>query len=250
MSKNSSKPTPPSRGIYLLPNLFTISALFSGFFAIVSSMRANYDTAAIAIFICMILDMLDGRIARLIGAQSDFGAQLDSLSDMVSFGIAPALLVYSWSLVGLGKVGWLTAFVYAASTALRLARFNTQLANNDKRYFKGLPCPAAAAVIAGSIWLAEQYTISGYGLAWLMGLITFTVGVLMVTNIRYYSSKDIDFKSSVPFLYIMALVLILVGIATYPALVLTISFTTYAISGPVHTLLRLRQRRKERKSRQ
>lgn len=230
-----------------MPNLFTISALFAAFFSIVSAMRANYDTAAIAIFICMVLDMLDGRIARLIGAQSDFGAQLDSLSDMVSFGIAPALLVYSWSLVTLGKMGWLIAFVYTATTALRLARFNTQIGVVDKRYFKGLPSPAAAAVIAGSIWLAEQYDISGYGLSWLMGMITFTVGVLMVSNIRYYSSKDIDFKSSVPFLYIIAIVLILVGIATYPALVLTISFVTYAVSGPVHTLLRMRQRRVERK---
>src|SRR5574340_1651268 len=187
------------RGIYLLPNLFTTAALFAGFYAIVQAMNGRFDHAAIAIFIAMVLDGLDGRVARLTRTQSAFGAEYDSLSDMVSFGVAPALVMYVWALKGMGKLGWLAAFVYCAGAALRLARFNTQLEVADKRFFQGLPSPAAAALIAGLIWVMHDYQVRGSEIRWIAWGVTVFAGLTMVSSLRYYSGKDINLRKSVPF---------------------------------------------------
>ncbi len=236
------------RGIYLLPNLFTTSALFCGFYAIVAAIGARYEPAAIALFVAMILDGMDGRIARMTNTESDFGVQYDSLSDLVSFGLAPALVMYQWSLYGLGKLGWLAAFVYAAATALRLARFNAQAATNDKQYFQGLPCPAAAALIAGFIWLGDANELyDGTNLVWLTFPLTLAAGILMVSNIRYHSFKQFDLKGRVPFMTVLVLVLILVLIALRPSIVLFLLAFTYALSGPILTLLSIRRHRAKRK---
>jgi len=215
------QPQPPARprrrGIYLLPNLFTTAGLFAGFYAIVAAMSSNFEAAAIAIFVAMVMDGIDGRVARLTNTQSEFGVQYDSLSDMVCFGLAPSLIVFEWSLRSMiehgwiwSKLGWLSAFVYTAAAALRLARFNTQVGSADKHYFQGLPSPSAAAVLAG-----------------------LAMGALMVSNVRYYSFKEIDFKNRVPFV----------------ALVLTV-VVLYVISGPVITLYKIRQRRRQRRQSQ
>ena len=237
------------RGIYLLPNLFTTAALFAGFYSIVAAMNARYESAAIAIFIAMILDGMDGRIARLTNTQTDFGIQYDSLSDMVSFGLAPALVVYQWSLFGMGKLGWLGAFIFAAATALRLARFNTQASSADKQYFQGLPSPAAAAVIAGMIWFgSSRGLLDGTTVTLLAFPLTVLAGILMVSNIRYHSFKQFDFKGRVPFVSVLIIVLIFVFIASEPPLVLFLMSVLYAISGPVMTLVLIRKRRAERKT--
>ncbi len=236
------------RGIYRLPNLFTTAGLFAGFYGIVSAMNSQFESAAIAIFVAMVMDGLDGRIARLTNTQSDFGVEYDSLADMVSFGLAPALIMYQWVLSGMGKLGWLAAFIYAASTALRLARFNTQAASEDKRFFQGLPSPAAAALIAGMIWLGEtQEFVEITNLTIVAFPITVLAGILMVSNIRFYSFKEIDFKGRVPFVRILLLVLLFVFIASEPPLVLFSISLVYAISGPVMTLLFIRKHRVARK---
>lgn len=235
----------PQRGIYLLPNLLTTAALFAGFYSIVAAMKGLFDTAAIAIFIAMIADGLDGRVARMTNTQSPFGAQYDSLSDMTSFGIAPALVVYSWSLVNLGKLGWLAAFLYAAGTALRLARFNTQV--HDKRYFQGLPSPAAAGVIASMVWIGSNYEIEGLYFAIPAAMMTVFVGALMVSTIRYSSFKSIDFKGRVPFVNVVVTVLLLTALALYPPEMLFSVFFIYAVSGPIMTLWQLRQMKKQRR---
>jgi CDP-diacylglycerol--serine O-phosphatidyltransferase len=236
------------RGIYLLPNLFTTAALFAGFYSIVAAMNARYESAAIAIFIAMILDGMDGRIARLTNTQTDFGVQYDSLSDMVSFGLAPALVVYQWSLFGYGKLGWLASFVFAAATALRLARFNTQASSADKQFFQGLPSPAAAALIAGMIWFGSSYgLLDGTTVIFAAFPLTVIAGVLMVSNIRYHSFKKFDFKGRVPFVTILILVLVFVFIASEPPLVLFLMSIFYAASGPVMTLVLIRKRRAQRK---
>jgi CDP-diacylglycerol--serine O-phosphatidyltransferase len=218
------------RGIYLLPNAFTTAALFCGFYAIVMAMNQNFERAGIAIFIAMVLDGLDGRIARLTNTQSEFGAQYDSLSDMVSFGAAPALVMYEWSLKGMDKMGWLAAFVYCAGAALRLARFNTNIEVVDKRYFQGLPSPAAAALVAGFILvMSEQY--SGADLHWFSWVITLFAGLTMVTNVPFYSFKDINFRKSVPFIAIFLIVLGFVAISIHPPGVLFALFVSYGLSG-------------------
>lgn len=204
-------------------------------------MNANFEAAAIAIFVAMICDGLDGRVARLTNTQSDFGAEYDSMADMVSFGMAPALLAYNWALADLGKVGWLAAFIYCAGAALRLARFNTQVGVADKRYFQGLASPAAAAVIAGSIWLGNQYSLDGKNISWIAGLITATTGLLMVSNFRYHSFKEIDWRGKVNFIVILLLVGIFVVVSVQPALILCIGFYLYAISGPVVTIRTVRK---------
>ena len=236
------------RGIYLLPNLFTTAGLFAGFYSIVSGMNSQFEAAAIAIFIAMVMDGLDGRIARLTNTQSDFGVEYDSLSDMISFGLAPSLIMYQWALSGMGKLGWLAAFVYTASTALRLARFNTQAGSDDKQFFQGLPSPAAAALLAGMIWLGETQT---FGEVTNLTIFAFTItviaGILMVSNIRFYSLKQIDFKGRVPFVRILLLVLLFVFIASEPPLVLFSIALVYAVSGPVMTLLFIRKHRASRK---
>lgn len=237
----------PHRGIYLLPNLFTTGALFAGFYAIVSAMNGRFESAAIAIFIAMVLDGLDGRVARMTNTQSAFGAEYDSLADMVSFGLAPALVVYTWALSDIGKLGWLGAFIYTACTALRLARFNTQVGRADKRYFQGLASPAAAAVVAGMVWVGQNYFSNGQQVAYLALVVTIFAGVLMVSNVRYRSFKDLDLKGKVPFVAILAVVLVFVLISLDPPQVLFAGFGIYALSGPVFTLLTLRRRRAERR---
>ncbi len=234
------------RGIYLLPNLFTTAALFSGFYAIVAGMGWRFEPAAQAIFIAMILDGLDGRVARMTGTQSDFGVQYDSLSDLIAFGLAPSLVIFVWSLSSLGKLGWLAAFIYTAAAALRLARFNTQVEVVDKRYFQGLPSPTAAAVIAGLIWVGVSYDIQGGDIAWLALPMTVLVGALMVSNIRYKSFKDLDLKGRVPFVAVLLVVVIFVFVSLHPPNVLFGLAMLYTLSGPVMTLLQLRKRREER----
>ena len=238
---------PRRRGIYLLPNAFTTAALFAGFYAIVQAIGGHFETAAIAIFIAMILDGADGRIARMTGTESAFGAEYDSLSDVVSFGLAPALVVYQWSLSGLGKLGWLIAFFYAAATALRLARFNTQLGTADKRYFQGLPCPLAAAVVAGLVWFASDQHISGTSITPVALVLTAFSGILMVSNVRYNSFKDLDLRGRVPFVNILLVLSVFLLISVDPPAVLFLAALGYAISGPTLTLIHIRQRRAGRR---
>ncbi|MGE6452134.1 CDP-diacylglycerol-serine O-phosphatidyltransferase [Shewanella baltica] len=239
--QNSSNQTVKNKGIYLLPNLFTTAGLFSGFYAVIASMNANFEAAAIAIFIAMICDGLDGRVARLTNTQSDFGAEYDSMADMVSFGMAPALLAYNWALADLGKIGWLAAFIYCAGAALRLARFNTQVGVADKRYFQGLASPAAAAVIAGSIWLGNQYSLDGRNISWIAALVTAATGLLMVSNFRYHSFKEIDWRGKVNFIVILLVVGVFVVVSVQPALILCVGFYLYAISGPIITIRTVRK---------
>lgn len=220
-----------SRGIYLLPNAFTTAALFCGFYAIVMAMNMQFSSAAVAIFAAMVLDAVDGRVARLTNTQSEFGAQYDSLSDMVSFGAAPALIVYEWSLRGMGKLGWLAAFVYCAGAALRLARFNTNIGVVDKRFFQGLPSPAAAALVAGFIWLVDDLRIAGNDFHWLAWTLTLYAGLTMVTNVPFYSFKDVNFRKSVPFIAIFLIVLIFVAVSSDPPKVLFGLFVVYGLSG-------------------
>ncbi|WP_342227781.1 CDP-diacylglycerol--serine O-phosphatidyltransferase [Rickettsiella endosymbiont of Rhagonycha lignosa] len=231
------------RGIYLLPNLFTIAGLFAGFYAIVTAMEGYFNYAAVAIFVAMIMDFFDGRVARLTNTQSAFGAELDSLSDMVSFGVAPALVIYSWSLEGLGKLGWLAAFIFAAAGALRLARFNTQVLVADKRYFQGLPIPAAAGVLASMVWLCVDSEILGDVVSMMTAVLAIIIAILMVSNVRYYSFKEIDLKGRVPFVAILLVVLAFVGISLDPPKILFLLFFCYALSGPILTLHALYKRR-------
>ena len=236
------------RGIYLLPNLFTTGALFSGFYAITAAMNGLFEVAAIAIFIAMVLDGLDGRVARLTNTQSAFGAEYDSMADMISFGAAPALVMYAWSLSALGKAGWVAAFVHAAGAALRLARFNTQLGTQDKRYFQGLPSPAAAAIPAGFIWVAVKYEIPLESIQYIgLGMAVCT-GLLMVSNFRYYSFKDIDLHGRESFLWAILVMLLFALLYTNTPLVLFSIFTLYAVSGPILTLGRRRRMRSERRA--
>ena len=223
------------KGIYLLPNLLTTAGLFSGFFAVVSSMTGRFEAAAVAIFVAMIFDGLDGRVARMTNTQSDFGAEYDSMADMVSFGMAPALVAYNWGLTELGKLGWLAAFVYVAGAALRLARFNTQVGIADKRFFQGLASPAAAAVVAGLVWVGVDYDVNGkdYGLG--VALVTGLMGLLMVSNFKYNSFKELNWHGKVPFVGLLIVLLIFVIVATEPALVLFIVFALYAVAGPINT---------------
>ncbi|RBP81942.1 CDP-diacylglycerol--serine O-phosphatidyltransferase [Marinomonas rhizomae] len=221
----------PHKGVYLLPNLFTTAALFSGFYSIIAAMNEDFTHAAVAIFISMIFDGLDGRVARLTHTQSAFGAEYDSLADMVSFGIAPALVVFTWSLAPLGKIGWIAAFIYAVGAALRLARFNTMLGVEEKRYFTGLPSPAAAALVAGVIWAANDKGVSGESMATLMALIVPITGLLMVSNVKYRSFKDLNLKGRVPFVVLLVAVLVLVLVALEPALVLMSVFCLYGLWG-------------------
>jgi CDP-diacylglycerol---serine O-phosphatidyltransferase len=221
------------RGIYLLPNLFTTAALFAGFYAIVQAMNLRFDQAAVAIFVAMVLDGLDGRVARLTRTQSAFGAEYDSLSDMVSFGAAPALIVYEWALKGMGKLGWIAAFVYVAGAALRLARFNTMLEVADKHWFTGMPSPAAAALVAGLVWIIDDYSIDPATLKWWVWSVTVFAGLTMVSNVRYYSFKTINLKRSVPFLAIFVFVLVIALLSYQPAIVLFAGFVIYSVSGYV-----------------
>jgi CDP-diacylglycerol--serine O-phosphatidyltransferase len=229
---------PRSRGIYLLPNLFTTGALFSGFYAVVASMNGHFENAAVAIFVAMVLDGLDGRVARMTNTSSAFGAEYDSLADMVSFGVAPSLVVFNWVLDDIGKLGWFAAFLYVAGAALRLARFNTQIGSTDKRYFIGLPSPAAAAAVAGLVWAATEYEVDGAPYAYLVAGYVALVGVLMVSNVLYYSFKDVSLKEKVPFLILAGIVLALAVISISPPVILWIIFLAYAVSGPLLWVMR------------
>lgn len=219
------------RGIYLLPNLFTTAALFAGFYAIVMAMSGRYEHSAVAIFVAMVMDGLDGRVARLTHTQSAFGAEYDSLSDMVSFGVAPALVVYVWALKDMGKLGWLAAFVYCAGAALRLARFNTQLEVQDKRWFQGLPSPAAAALMAGLVWVMYDLQIRGEDIKWFAWALTLFAGITMVSNIRFYSFKDVNLRKSIPFVFLLLMVVAIILVSSYPPGVLFGLFVVYALSG-------------------
>jgi CDP-diacylglycerol--serine O-phosphatidyltransferase len=226
---------PRRKGIYILPNLFTLAALFAGFYAIVMAMNGKFDLAAIGIFSAAVLDSLDGRVARMTNTQSAFGEQMDSLSDMVSFGAAPALIIYEWALKGLGKLGWIAAFVYCAGAALRLARFNTNIGVVDKRFFQGLPSPAAAALIIGFVWVMDD---AGWReawqvqwLAWCTFALTLYAGLTMVTNVPFYSFKDVSFRRTVPFIVIVAIALGIAVITIHPPVVLFALFVVYGFSG-------------------
>lgn len=225
------------KGIYILPNLFTLAALFGGFYAIVMAINGRFDLAAIGVFWAMVLDSLDGRVARLTNTQSAFGEQMDSLSDMVSFGAAPALISYVWALKSLGRWGWIAAFVYCACAALRLARFNVNTSVVDKRYFQGLPSPAAAALIAGFIWLMTESGIKGtdvlwgIGVPWIMFAMALYAGLTMVTNVPFYSFKDVHMKKSVPFVVIVLIALLIAIVNIHPPVVMFGVFVAYAFSG-------------------
>ncbi|MBW6393361.1 MAG: CDP-diacylglycerol--serine O-phosphatidyltransferase [Halomonas sp.] len=226
------------RGIYLLPNLFTTSALFAGFFSVVAGINGDFTAAAVAIFIAMLLDGLDGRVARLTNTQSAFGAEYDSLSDMLSFGVAPALVAFTWILQDIGKTGWVVAFLYVACAALRLARFNVQIGSVDKKWFIGLPSPSAAAFVAASVWTFHSFDAEAFGYKLLMMIVVAAAGVLMVSNIRYYSFKEIDLKGPVPFVALLAIVLGFVVISVEPSVMLLLLFGAYVASGPVLALMR------------
>jgi CDP-diacylglycerol---serine O-phosphatidyltransferase len=232
------------RGIYLLPNLFTTAALFSGFYAVVQAMNQRWEHAVVAIFVAMVLDGLDGRVARLTRTQSEFGEQYDSLSDMVSFGAAPALVMYEWALQPLGRLGWIAAFVYCAGAALRLARFNTNLGVVDKRYFQGLPSPAAAALVAGFIWMIVDFGFKPDEIVrWIAFVVTLFAGLSMVTTAPFYSGKDINLKRSVPFAAVLLILFAIVLVSFDPPTVLFGIFVVYGLSGYVFWLLRLRRAR-------
>lgn len=219
------------RGIYLLPNLFTTAGLFAGFYSIVQAMNQRFEDAAIAIFVAMVLDGLDGRVARLTKTQSAFGAEYDSLSDMVSFGAAPALVIYEWALRPMDKLGWIVAFMYVAGAALRLARFNTNLEVVDKRFFQGLPSPAAAALVAGFVWVSQVFALTTEAERWVGLVVTLYAGLSMVTNAPFYSFKTINLKRSIPFVVLLLMVLAFALLSIHPPLVLFIAFVLYGLSG-------------------
>jgi CDP-diacylglycerol---serine O-phosphatidyltransferase len=221
------------KGIYILPNLFTLAGLFGGFYAIVMAMNSRFDLAAVGVFSAMVLDSLDGRVARMTNTQSAFGEQMDSLADMVSFGAAPALVAYEWALRGLGRWGWFAAFIYCACAALRLARFNVNTGVVDKRYFQGLPSPAAAALVAGLIWVMNDLGFKGQDVSWTMFGFALYAGLTMVTNVPFYSFKDVQMKKSVPFVVIVLIALGIAVINIHPPIVLFAVFVIYGLSGYV-----------------
>lgn len=239
------------RGIYLLPNLFTTAALFSGFYAIVQAMNNNFEYSAIAVFIAMVLDGLDGRVARLTGTQSEFGAEYDSMSDMVSFGMAPALIMYEWALKDFGQWGWIIAFVYCACAALRLARFNTNIKIIDKRFFQGLPSPAAAALIAGLVWVTIDFgaLVRGADIKFVAAVVTLFAALSMVSNVPFYSGKEINLRRRVPFFTVLLLMLFFFAlIPSHPPLVLFCLFVCYALSGYVVKLWRFIVKNRNKKN--
>ncbi len=246
--RNESSKRSRRSGIYLLPNLFTTAALFAGFYAIVAANIGRFEAAAVSIFIAMILDGMDGRIARMTNTQSAFGAEYDSLSDMAAFGIAPALVVYQWALLDFGRLGWLAAFLFTAAAALRLARFNTQVETADKRYFQGIPSPAAAGLIAGLVWLGAEYALTGTVLDLTALGITVVAAVLMVSNIRYHSFKELDLRGRIRFVSMIAIVVAFALVSLEPPLVLFTLFVSYAVSGPVLTLLHIQRHRRARRA--
>jgi len=245
---SEKRPNRRRRGIYLLPNLFTTGAMFAGFYAITSAMGGRYETAAISIFVAMVLDGLDGRVARLTNTQSEFGVQYDSLSDMISFGAAPALVMYMWALSSLGKLGLFAALVHMAGGALRLARFNTQVESADKRYFQGLPSPAAAAIPAGFIWICLEYGYDIEMLKYVAIVLMISTGLLMVSNFRYSSFKEIDLKNKVPFIVAIIAMLAISFVMAQPQRMLFLLSVAYAASGPIVTLVLRKRKLQSRKN--
>jgi CDP-diacylglycerol--serine O-phosphatidyltransferase len=243
MPNLSSDETRRRRSIYLLPNAFTTANLFAGFYGIVQAMNGRYEIAAIALFLALVFDGMDGRVARLTNTQSAFGEQYDSMADMTSFGIAPALIMYEWMLHDLGRWGWLAAFIYVVGAALRLARFNTNIAVVDKRFFQGLPSPAAAALVAGFMWLAvdNKFHLQDGAIAWIAFAVTVYAGVAMVTNLPFYSGKSFALGRSVPFWVILVLVAAFVFVSSDPPVVLFGLFVVYGLSGWGVLLWRLRK---------
>jgi len=243
MSTPEPVPTPRRRGIYLLPNLFTTGGLFAGFYAIVAGINGRYDDAAIAVFVAGLLDGIDGRIARLTNTQSEFGMQYDSLADLVSFGLAPALVMYTWSLSSLAafgpvwaKIGWSAAFFYAACAAVRLARFNTMVGTTDKRYFIGLASPAAAGLMMSFTWAALEEGITPHDAMYLALAVTTIAGILMVSRIRYWSFKAAPVSDRVPFLWVPVLLVVFVALAIDTPRVLFGIAVMYVLSGPIFWL--------------
>jgi CDP-diacylglycerol--serine O-phosphatidyltransferase len=238
------------KGIYILPSLFTTASLFAGFFAIVQAVDGNFDYAPLAIYIAMLLDTLDGRVARITHTESEFGFHYDSLVDMVSFGMAPALVIYEWALSGMGKLGWLAAFIYVAGAGLRLARFNTQagLAISDKRYFRGLPSPSAAGLVAGFVWVLYAFGIPGRDISILALIVTVAAGLLMISNVRYRSFKDLDLRGRMPYVTIFTVPLVFVLLFLDPPQVLFAIFLAYSLSGPAVLLVRFLKRPREREA--
>jgi CDP-diacylglycerol--serine O-phosphatidyltransferase len=241
------------KGIYLLPNLFTTGAMFAGYYSIIASINGKFEIAAISVFIAALLDGLDGRVARLTNTQSAFGEQYDSLSDLVSFGLAPSLLMYNWSLNSLstyhpimGKIGWLAAFIYAACGALRLARFNVQIGTVDKAYFQGLASPAAAALVCSFVWVAVDHEFTGQQLQFIALPLTIISGLLMVSRFRYYSFKKLPFKESVPFFWVIVLVMVFVLLTLAPAKVLLVVFSIYSLSGVFMTVYNIKKKRESK----
>lgn len=241
----NSEKSAPSKGVYILPNLITTAAMFSGFYAIIAAINGRFEDAAVAVFIAMILDGADGRVARWTNTQSAFGEQYDSLSDLVSFGVAPAIVIYQWALVDMavvsptwGKLGWMAAFIYVACAALRLARFNVQIEEVDKRYFIGLPSPASAGIMVGMVWFFQDLDVTGASVQIPALIMTVCAGLLMVSNVMYNSFKDFDYRSKVPYLAVLAVVLIFALTAIDPPKVLFSVFLIYALSGPVYWVLR------------
>jgi CDP-diacylglycerol--serine O-phosphatidyltransferase len=240
----------PRRGIFLLPNLFTTAALFAGFYSIVAAVDGNFQNAGVAILVAFVLDGIDGRVARLTNTTTQFGKEYDSLSDMVSFGVAPAVVVYQWGVARLtewnvawGRVGWLVAFLFAVAAALRLARFNSQPAGTSKRFFVGLPCPSAAALVAAFVWFSSELELAGLGGLALAFIITLTAGMLMVSRFRYYSFKEVTPGRRIPFTYLIGIVLIFILISLDPPSVFLLLFAVYACSGPIYWLWRKRAAR-------
>ena len=233
-SEDMDAPMParkPSKGIYMLPNMITLAALFAGFYAVVMAINGRFDLATVGIFCAMVLDSLDGRVARMTNTQSAFGEQMDSLSDMVSFGAAPALIAYVWTLKELGRWGWIAAFVYCACAALRLARFNVNTAVVDKRFFQGLPSPAAAALVMGFIAIMSDAEVAPASMAWPMFVVALFSGLTMVTNVPFYSFKDVSMKQSVPFAVIVLIALGIAAVNIHPPMVLFGLFVLYGLSG-------------------
>ena len=235
------------RGIVLLPNLLTTAALFAGFYSIVAAVDGNFQNAGAAIFIAMVLDGMDGRVARLTNTTTQFGKEYDSLSDMVSFGVAPAVVVYQWGVARLtewnvawGRVGWLVAFLFTVAAALRLARFNAQASGTSKRFFVGLPSPSAAALVAAFVWFSSELKLAGLGGLALAFVITAAAGALMVSRFRYYSFKEVQLGRRIPFTYLIGIVLIFILISLNPPIVFLLLFGLYAGSGPAYWLWRKR----------
>ncbi len=228
------------KGIYLLPSLFTTAGLFFGFYAIIAATRGEFDNAAVAVFVAMIMDGLDGRIARLTHTTSEFGKEYDSLVDLIAFGLAPGLVVYFWSLQYLGKTGWLVSFIYTAAAAIRLARFNT-IAGDDKRYFVGLPSPSAAAFVVFWVWSLHEFDVSGSAIPFVSAAITFFAAVLMVSNVRFRSFKDFDAKNRISLVMLLGVVIAFALVSFDPARVLFLMSAGFALSGPIAWFLKWRR---------